>query len=333
MWSWTLAGLVPKVEHFCARIQTRGLDMHSPRDWDQGVYIALIHNWMQTRIVYETLIPTSTLYMRPRIGLTFDILTWISVYPYILNWTEYTLNFRYNMAAVGRTFHQGWSIYCNLALYLLFWTPKWFEIYQERFFFRFFPFLLLFLVPFCQVLENRDCNILTGDGSGFWRPLYWKSPSASLFSSYIKGMSTSVRFRSIIVDCGLGCPTRVSGGFLQSWARADSVVFVHHDSAVSIASLRDCGILPVRCAACFISCYILYVLMLCLVLILCLHAFVYRGRTAHAVSWCRHVFARSCVHMFTCVVFTLGRLARFGCIGLQCARRRFILFIVWELRV
>ena len=82
----------------------------------------------------------------------------------------------------------------------------------------------------------------------------------------IKGMSTSVRFRSIIVDCGLGCPTRVSGGFLQSWARADSVVFVHHDSAVSIASLRDFGILPVRCAACFISCYILYVLMLCLVL-------------------------------------------------------------------
>ena len=94
-------------------------------------------------------------------------------------------------------------------------------------------------------------------------------PSASLISSYIKGMSTSVRFWSIIpvVDCGLGCPTRVlSGGFLRSWARADSVVFVHHDSAVSIASLRDCGILPVRCAACFISCYILYVLMLCLVL-------------------------------------------------------------------
>ena len=41
-------------------------------------------------------------------------------------------------------------------------------------------------------------------------------PSASLNSSYIKGMSTSVRLRSIIVDCGLGCPTRVSGGFLQS---------------------------------------------------------------------------------------------------------------------
>ena len=41
-------------------------------------------------------------------------------------------------------------------------------------------------------------------------------PSASLISSYIKGMSTSVQFRSIIVDCGLGCPTRVSGGFLQS---------------------------------------------------------------------------------------------------------------------
>ena len=91
-------------------------------------------------------------------------------------------------------------------------------------------------------------------------------PSASLISSYIKGMSTSVRFRSIIVDCGLGCPTRVSGVFLQSWARADSVVFVHHDSALSIASLMDCGILPVRCVACFISCCILYVLMLCLVL-------------------------------------------------------------------
>ena len=30
--------------------------------------------------------------------------------------------------------------------------------------------------------------------------------------------------------------------------------------------LRDCGILPVRCAACLISCCILYVLMLCLVL-------------------------------------------------------------------
>ena len=36
-------------------------------------------------------------------------------------------------------------------------------------------------MPFWQVLENRDCNILAGDGSGFWRPLYWKSPSASLF--------------------------------------------------------------------------------------------------------------------------------------------------------
>ena len=38
--------------------------------------------------------------------------------------------------------------------------------------------------------------------------------------------------------------------------------------------------------------------------------------TVHAVLWCRHVFARSCVHMFICVVFTLGRLARFGCIEL-----------------
>ena len=202
------------------------------------------------------------------------------------------------MAAVGRTFHQSWSIYCNLALYLHFWTPKWFEIYQERFFFRFFPFLLLFLVPFCQVLENGDCNILAGDGSGFWRPLYWKSPSASLFSSYIKGMSTSVRFRSIIVDCGLGCPTRVSGGFLQSWARADSVVFVHHDSAVWIASLRDCGILPERCAACFISCYILHVLMLCLVLFyVCMLLFI--GDVQRTPF--RGVDMYSRAHVYTCL--------------------------------
>ena len=128
------------------------------------------------------------------------------------------------------------------------------------------PIYGIFSRAILSSLGNQDCNILTGDGSGFWRPWYWKSPSASLISSYIKRMSTSVRFRSIIVDCGLGCPTRVSGGFLQSWARADSVVFVHHYSAVSIASLRDCGILPVRCAACFISCFIMYVLMLCLVL-------------------------------------------------------------------
>ena len=130
-------------------------------------------------------------------------------------------------------------------------------------------FLPIFVIISRAILSSFGKSRLQyfgGDGGGFWRPLYWKSPSASLISSYIKGMSTSVRFRSIIVDCGLGCPTRVSGGFLQSWARADSVVFVHHDSAVSIASLRDCGILPVRCAACFISCYILYVLMLCLVL-------------------------------------------------------------------
>ena len=130
----------------------------------------------------------------------------------------------------------------------------------------FLPIFVIISRAILSSLENRDCNILAGDGSGFWRPWYWKSPSASLSSSYIKGMSTSVQFRSIIVDCGLGCPTRVSGGFLQSWARADSVVFVHHDSAVSIASLRDCGILPVRCAVCFISYYVLYVLMLCLVL-------------------------------------------------------------------
>ena len=37
-----------------------------------------------------------------------------------------------------------------------------------------------------------------------------------LSGTILKGMSTSVRFRSIIVDCGLGCSTRVSGGFLQS---------------------------------------------------------------------------------------------------------------------
>ena len=161
-------------------------------------------------------------------------------------------------------------------------------------------FLPIFVIISCAILsslEDRDCNILTVDGSGFWRPWYWKSPSASLISSYIKGMSTSVRFRSIIVDCGLGCPTRVSGDFLQSWARADSVVFVHHDSALSIASLRDCGILPVRWFACFISCYFVCFDALPF-LILFLHAFVYRGRTVHAVLWCRHVFARSCVHMF-----------------------------------
>ena len=42
----------------------------------------------------------------------------------------------------------------------------------------------------------------------------------------------------------------------------------NHDSAVSIASLRDCGILPVRCAACIIWCYFWNVLVFCLVLIL-----------------------------------------------------------------
>ena len=43
-----------------------------------------------------------------------------------------------------------------------------------------------------------------------------------------------------------------------------------------------------------------------------LRAFVYRGRIAHTVLWCRLVFA--CL----CVVFTLGRLACFGFIELQC---------------
>ena len=187
-------------------------------------------------------------------------------------------------------------------------------------------------MPFCQVLENRDCNILAGDGGGFWRPLYWKSPSASLISSYIKGMSTSVRFRSIIVDCGLICPIRVSSGFLQSWARADCRFrppwFSCVDSATEglwYPSSEVCRVLH------FMLYFVCFDALPCL--ILCLHAFVYRGRTGHAVPWCRHVFARSCVHMFTCLVFTLGRLARFGCVGLQCARRRFILFIVWELRV
>ena len=102
---------------------------------------------------------------------------------------------------------------------------------------------------------------------------------------------------------------------------ADSVVLVHHDSAVSIASLRDYCICPVRCASCFISCYFVCFDALPR-LILYLHAFVYRGCTAHTVPWSWHVFTRSCVHMFTCVVFTLNRLARFGCIGLQCTRRR-----------
>ena len=111
-------------------------------------------------------------------------------------------------------------------------------------------------------------------------------------------MSTSVRFRSIIVDCGLGCPTRVSGGFLQSWARADSVVFVHHDSAVSIASLWDCGILPVRCAACFISCYILYVLMLCLVLFyVCMLLFIEDVQRTPF----RGVDMYSRAHVYTCL--------------------------------
>ena len=130
-----------------------------------------------------------------------------------------------------------------------------------------------------------------------------------LVSSYIKGMSTSVRFRSIIVDCGLGCPTRVSGGFLQSWARADSIVFVHHDSAVSIASLRDCGILPVRCAACFISCYILYVLMLCLVLFYIFACFCLSGTysarrsvvsTCTRALMCTHVYRHGKVHVHRC---------------------------------
>ena len=40
-----------------------------------------------------------------------------------------------------------------------------------------------------------------------------------VWASLFKGISTSVQFRSIIVESGLGCPTRVSGGFLQKWAR------------------------------------------------------------------------------------------------------------------
>ena len=146
-------------------------------------------------------------------------------------------------------------------------------------------------------------------------------------------MSTSVWFWSIIVDCDLGCPTRVSGGFLQSWARADSVVFVQapwfscviHDSTEWLwyPSSEVCRVLY------FVLYFVCFDALPCL--ILCVHAFVNRGSTAHAVPWCRRVFAHSCVHMFTCVVFTLGRLARFGCIGLKCAHRR--LFIVWELHV
>ena len=57
---------------------------------------------------------------------------------------------------------------------------------------------------------------------------------------------------------------------------------------------------------------------------------------AYAVLWCQHVFPRLCVHMFTCAVFTLGRLACSGCIKLPCARHRFfyLLFVrvAWSFR-
>ena len=89
--------------------------------------------------------------------------------------------------------------------------------------------------------------------------------------------------------------TLVSGGFLQNWAQADSVVFVHHDSAVLIASLRDCGILPVRCTACFISCYILYVLMLCLVLFYSMFA---------CLLLCESCVFKVCVRFFSLLLCT-----------------------------
>ena len=42
----------------------------------------------------------------------------------------------------------------------------------------FLPIFVIISRAILSSLEVRDCNILAGDGSGFWRPLYWKSPSA-----------------------------------------------------------------------------------------------------------------------------------------------------------
>ena len=118
--------------------------------------------------------------------------------------------------------------------------------------------------------------------------------------------------------------------------RVDSVVFVHHDSALSIASLRDCGILPMRCAACLILCFfVCFDVLPCLISIFCMLLFIGDVQQVHTVPWYRHVFRRSCVHvhMFTFVVFTLGRLACFGFIELQCISSPPCFYIVCELRV
>ena len=66
---------------------------------------------------------------------------------------------------------------------------------------RFAPFLFN-LRNFKFGRSRLQC--LSDEGSEFWRPWFWESPSASLISSYIKGMSTSVRFRSIY--SWLWCP-------------------------------------------------------------------------------------------------------------------------------
>ena len=116
-------------------------------------------------------------------------------------------------------------------------------------------------------------------------------------------MSTSVQFRSIIVNYDWGCPTRVSGGFLQSCAQAVSVVIVHHDTGwqrhwrivVSFNSIEVNWLTLVLH-------FVLFCMLLCFALsyFIFLHPFVYRVCSCSAclsgVSTCIHVLM--CIGIF-----------------------------------
>ena len=148
-------------------------------------------------------------------------------------------------------------------------------------------------------------------------------PNFLLYIIIIKGMSTSVRFQLIIVDCALlivivDCPTRVSGGFLLSCAWAHSFLFLFTMIVVSIWSRRDCDILPVRCSIASF-CTILYVLMLCLVLFYILACLLSIGDVQHRPLRGVNLYSRVHVYMFYALCLHSCRLACFGCIELQCA--------------
>ena len=191
-------------------------------------------------------------------------------------------------------------------LYLLFWTSsKMVRNSLGTILLSFFPMFAFYISCHCVKFGWSRLQCF----GGWWKwVLATMVLEVPLISSYIKGMSTSVRFPSIIVN------------WLELWFRLS-----HQGKRWFSTEFHPSGLCRFRPPWLYIGFVdsgterlwytssevvrVLHFMLFCMFWCFALSyfifsCFVHRGRTAHTISRCRHVFARSCVCMFTCVVLS-----------------------------